>query len=57
MPPPRWFCIPSRKNGTMNNRVTFATYKLFQARGFSVMRFNFRGVGRSQGSFEQGEGG
>ena len=44
------------KNGTMNNRVTFATYKLFQARGFSVMRFNFRGVGRSQGSFEQGEG-
>ena len=44
------------KNGTMNNRVTFATYKLFQARGFAVMRFNFRGVGRSQGSYEQGEG-
>ena len=44
------------KGGTMNNRVTFATYKLFQARGFAVMRFNFRGVGKSQGSYEQGEG-
>ncbi len=44
------------KGGTMNNRVTFATYKLFQARGYAVMRFNFRGVGRSQGVFEQGEG-
>jgi alpha/beta superfamily hydrolase len=44
------------KGGTMNNRITFATYKLFQARGFAVMRFNFRGVGRSQGSYDQGEG-
>ena len=44
------------KGGTMNNRVTFATYKLFQARGFAVMRFNFRGVGKSQGNYEQGEG-
>jgi len=44
------------KNGTMNNRVTFAMYKLFQARGFAVMRFNFRGVGRSQGVYDNGEG-
>ena len=44
------------KKGTMNNRVTFATYKLFQKRGFSVMRFNFRGVGRSIGTFDNGEG-
>ena len=44
------------KKGTMNNRVTFATYKLFQKRGFSVMRFNFRGVGRSVGTFDNGEG-
>ena len=44
------------KNGTMNNRVTFATYKLFQTRGYATMRFNFRGVGRSQGTFEQGDG-
>lgn len=44
------------RNGTMNNRVTFATYKLFQERGFAVMRFNFRGVGRSQGIYDAGEG-
>ena len=44
------------KRGTMNNRVTFALYKLFQVRGFSVLRFNFRGVGKSQGSYDNGEG-
>ena len=44
------------KRGTMINRVTFALYKLFQARGFSVLRFNFRGVGKSQGSYDNGEG-
>ena len=44
------------KRGTMNNRVAFALYKLFQARGFSVLRFNFRGVGKSQGSYDNGEG-
>ena len=44
------------KQGTMNNRITFALYKLFQARGFSVLRFNFRGVGKSQGSYDNGEG-
>lgn len=42
--------------GNMNNRVSFAMYKLFQARGFSVMRFNFRGVGRSQGNYSSGDG-
>ena len=44
------------KGGTMNNRVTYALYKHFQARGFAVMRFNFRGVGRSQGIFDNGVG-
>ena len=44
------------KNGTMNNRVTFNTYQLFEKRGYSVMRFNFRGVGRSQGVYDAGEG-
>ena len=29
---------------------------LFHRQGFSVMRFNFRGVGRSQGEFDQGIG-
>ena len=31
--------------GTMNNRVVFALFQAFQKRGYSVLRFNFRGVG------------
>jgi alpha/beta superfamily hydrolase len=42
--------------GTMNNKVTFALFQSFVNRGFSVIRFNFRGVGRSQGVFDKGEG-
>ena len=44
------------QGGTMNNRVTYALYKHFQARGSAVLRFNFRGVGRSQGEYDNGEG-
>src|SRR6202142_2343907 len=42
--------------GTMNNKVIYALYHEFAERGFSVLRFNFRGVGRSQGKFDRGEG-
>jgi alpha/beta superfamily hydrolase len=42
--------------GTMNNKVVYALYHAFARRGFSVLRFNFRGVGRSQGAFDRGEG-
>ena len=42
--------------GTMNNRITFNMYQVFQKLGFSVMRFNFRGVGRSQSKFDGGMG-
>jgi len=42
--------------GTMNNRVVYAMFQAFQRRGFSVLRFNFRGVGRSQGVFDHGQG-
>lgn len=42
--------------GTMNNRVVFGLFQAFQRRGFSVLRFNFRGVGRSQGRFDAGQG-
>ena len=42
--------------GTMNNKLVFALYHIFAKRGFSVLRFNFRGVGRSQGVFDRGEG-
>ena len=42
--------------GTMNNKVVYSLYRTFTRRGFSTLRFNFRGVGRSQGSFSRGEG-
>jgi alpha/beta superfamily hydrolase len=42
--------------GTMNNKVIYTLYHLFADRGFSALRFNFRGVGRSQGKFDRGEG-
>lgn len=42
--------------GTMNNKAIYAMYHAFAGRGFSVLRFNFRGVGRSQGIYDRGEG-
>ena len=42
--------------GTMNNRVTYQLFHIFAKRDFSVLRFNFRGVGRSQGRYDDGQG-
>src|SRR5690606_33724947 len=42
--------------GTMNNKVVYHLYHVFARRGFGVLRFNFRGVGRSQGEFDNGAG-
>ena len=42
--------------GTMNDRIVQRLYKTFVDRGFATLRFNFRGVGRSQGSFDNGIG-
>jgi len=42
--------------GTMNNKVVYTLYHAFVKRGFSALRFNFRGVGKSQGIFDRGEG-
>lgn len=42
--------------GTMNNKVVYNLYNTFTQRGFSALRFNFRGVGRSQGRFDNGQG-
>lgn len=42
--------------GTMNNKIVYALYQTFARRGFSVLRFNFRGVGRSQGKYDSGIG-
>lgn len=42
--------------GTMNNKIVYQVYQSFARAGFSVVRFNFRGVGRSQGKFDDGLG-
>lgn len=42
--------------GTMNNKVVYNLYKTLSENGFSVLRFNFRGVGKSQGTYDNGIG-
>ena len=42
--------------GTMNNPVVLELFKIFDDLGFSTFRFNFRGVGKSEGKFDNGLG-
>ena len=42
--------------GTMNNPIVTELYNMFDALGFSTFRFNFRGVGKSEGKFDNGLG-
>jgi len=42
--------------GTMNHKVVYNLHYAFYNMGFTVLRFNFRGVGRSQGEYDQGIG-
>jgi uncharacterized protein len=42
--------------GTMHNKVTFRVAQALVDRGVPALRFNFRGVGRSSGRFDDGEG-
>ena len=42
--------------GTMNNPIVMELYNMFDALGFSTFRFNFRGVGKSEGKFDNGLG-
>ena len=42
--------------GTMNNSVVAETFNTFMDNNFSVCRFNFRGVGKSEGEFDNGQG-
>lgn len=45
-----------RFGGTMNNKVVYNIFHALGRSGFAVMRFNFRGVGKSQGTFDNGQG-
>lgn len=42
--------------GNMQNNVVSAVSSAYQKSGFTTLRFNFRGVGRSQGSYGEGIG-
>ena len=42
--------------GTMDNRVVYRTAKAAAEAGLAALRFNFRGVGASTGSFDEGAG-
>ena len=42
--------------GTMNNKIVVELFKTFADNEFSVCRINFRGVGKSDGEFDNGQG-
>ena len=42
--------------GTMNNKIVYETYNCFYKNNFSVIRINFRGVEKSDGVFDNGQG-
>ncbi len=50
-------CHPHpRFGGTMNNKVVHTLARAGLSADWAVLRFNFRGVGRSEGSFADGKG-
>jgi alpha/beta superfamily hydrolase len=42
--------------GTMNNRIVYEAYNAFYKNNFSVIKINFRGVEKSDGIFDNGQG-
>ena len=42
--------------GTMNNPIVMELFSIFDSLGFSIFRFNLRGVGKSEGKFDNGLG-
>lgn len=42
--------------GTMHNKVVYHAMKAFHGFGLPVLRFNFRGAGLSEGSYDDGHG-
>lgn len=42
--------------GTLDNKVVYTLARAFQELGAPTIRFNFRGVGASEGSFDRGAG-
>lgn len=44
------------QGGTMHNHVTYRVADAFRQAGVAALRFNFRGVGRSTGTYDDGRG-
>lgn len=44
------------QGGNMNNKAVYYLFHAFAHRGFATLRFNFRGVGRSVGEYDEGIG-
>ena len=42
--------------GEMRNQVVGIIQEVFAGKGWTTLRFNFRGVGRSQGEYDEGVG-
>lgn len=56
-PPIAVVCHPHPLHGgTLTNKVAHTLAKAFAERGATTLRFNFRGVGASQGDYDQGRG-
>lgn len=45
-----------KAGGTMQDPITIRMYQIFEQRGFGVLRYNSRGVGRTQGIYDHGIG-
>jgi alpha/beta superfamily hydrolase len=44
------------EGGTLDNKVVYTLAKTFFSLGYAAVRFNFRGVGKSAGAFDEGNG-
>ncbi len=50
-------CHPHPQHGgTMHNHVTYRIARAFRDQRVAALRFNFRGVGRSTGTYDEGRG-
>jgi alpha/beta superfamily hydrolase len=45
-----------QQGGTLDNKVAQTLARTFVALGYAAVRFNFRGVGKSEGTFDNGDG-
>jgi hypothetical protein len=58
--PPRGIALVAHphplQGGTLDNKVAQTLAKTFAALGYIGVRFNFRGVGKSEGTFDDGAG-